>query len=369
MASVRSRLRGRVQRGETIVAPGAYDPLSARVVQALGFSTVYTGGYMTGAHTSITEPLLTLTEQVEVAQKVARAVDLPVLADAGAGYGDPLHVMRCVREFEAAGIAGIHIEDQVYPKRASYHKGLEHIVPLEEFVERMTYALQARRDPDFLIIGRTDAFSAVEGSRDELVRRGLALKDLGVDAVMPRGVRAREDLTFFRKEVPGVPLLVIAGGIKSSSTPPHRRSWLRMPCWKPTSTSKTRGCSTSMRGVSLNCGGASRSSSVCRSITKWKQPRPRKGARLRRSITDDESVVVPCMVIFAVGTRARARSLCAADKSIAVLPGQPCHRAGGGRPVRPGGALFQAPAPAASLPRGRGWSAERDAHAWRVTAI
>jgi 2-methylisocitrate lyase-like PEP mutase family enzyme len=211
MASVRSRLRARLERGETIVAPRAYDPLSARVVQALDFGAVYTGGYMTGAHTSITEPLLTLTEQVEVAQKVAHAVDLPVLADAGAGYGDPLHVMRCVREFEAAGIAGIHIEDQVYPKRASYHKGLEHIVPLEEFVERMTYALQARRDPDFLIIGRTDAFSAVEGSRDELVRRGVTLKNLGVDAVMPRGVRAREDLAFFRNEVPGVPLLVIAG--------------------------------------------------------------------------------------------------------------------------------------------------------------
>jgi methylisocitrate lyase len=211
MASVSNRLRAKLQRGETIVAPGAYDPLSARVVQALGFAAVYTGGYMTGAHTSITEPLLTLTEQVEVAQKVARAVDLPVIADAGAGYGDPLHVMRCVREFEAAGIAGIHIEDQVYPKRASYHKGLEHIVPLQEFVERMRYALQARRDPDFLIVGRTDAFSAVEGSREELVRRGMTLKDLGVDAVMPRGVRAREDLAFFRKEVPGVPLLVIAG--------------------------------------------------------------------------------------------------------------------------------------------------------------
>jgi 2-methylisocitrate lyase-like PEP mutase family enzyme len=211
MASVRSRLRAKLQRGETIVAPGAYDPLSARVVQALGFAAVYTGGYMTGAHTSITEPLLTLTEQVEVAQKVAHVVDLPVIADAGAGYGDPLHVMRCVREFEAAGIAGIHIEDQVYPKRASYHKGLEHIVPLPEFVERMRYALQARRDADFLIIGRTDAFSAVEGSREELIRRAMALKDLGVDAVMPRGVRAREDLAFFRKEVPGVPLLVIAG--------------------------------------------------------------------------------------------------------------------------------------------------------------
>jgi 2-methylisocitrate lyase-like PEP mutase family enzyme len=211
MVSVRSSLRARLQRGETIAAPGAYDPLSARVVQALGFAAVYTGGYMTGAHTSITEPLLTLTEQVEVAQKVARAVDLPVITDAGAGYGDPLHVMRCVREFEAAGIASIHIEDQVYPKRASYHKGLEHIVPLEEFVERMKYALKARRDPDFLIIGRTDAFSAVEGSREELVRRGLILKELGVDAIMPRGVRTREDLAFFRKEVPGVPLVVIAG--------------------------------------------------------------------------------------------------------------------------------------------------------------
>ena len=211
MPSVRSNLRDQLQRGETIVAPGAYDPLSARVVQVLGFAAVYTGGYMTGAHTSITEPLLTLTEQVEVAQKVARAVDLPVLTDAGAGYGDPLHVMRCVREFEAAGIAGIHIEDQVYPKRASYHKGLEHIVPMPEFVERMTYALKARRDPDFLIIGRTDAFSAVEGSRAELVQRGLTLKELGVDAVMPRGVREREDLAFFRKEIPGIPLMVIAG--------------------------------------------------------------------------------------------------------------------------------------------------------------
>ena len=211
MPAPRQNLRDRLQRGDTIVAPGAYDPISARVVQSLGFPAVYTGGYITGAHTTITEPLLTLTDQVEVARKVAHVVDLPVLADAGAGYGDPLHVMRCVREFERAGIAGIHIEDQVYPKRASYHKGLEHIVPMAEFTERLTYALRAREDQNFLIIGRTDAFSAVEGSRDELVRRGLALCDLGVDVVMPRGVRQREDLAFFRKEVPDVPLLVIAG--------------------------------------------------------------------------------------------------------------------------------------------------------------
>lgn len=211
MPASRSILRDLLRRGETIVAPGAYDPISARVVQALGFPAVYTGGYVTGAHTAITEPLLTLTDQVEVSRTVAHAVELPVLTDAGAGYGDPLHVMRCVRAFEAAGLAGIHIEDQVYPKRASYHKGLEHIVRLEELLERLRYALQARRDPDFLIIGRTDAFSAVEGSRDELVRRGLTLRDLGVDAVLPRGVRQRDDLAFFRQAVPDVPLMVIAG--------------------------------------------------------------------------------------------------------------------------------------------------------------
>jgi len=211
MPSARQQLRAMLQRGETIAAPGAYDPLSARVVQSLGFRAIYTGGYMTGAHTTITEPLLTLTEQVDVAKKVVHTTDLPVITDAGAGYGDPLHVMRCVREFEAAGLAAIHIEDQVYPKRASYHKGLEHIVPMDEFVERMTYALQARRDPDFLIIGRTDAFSAVEGSREELVRRGNMLKELGVDAVMPRGVRTRDDLAFFRQQVPDIPLVVITG--------------------------------------------------------------------------------------------------------------------------------------------------------------
>src|SRR5712691_5970661 len=211
MLSARQQLRAMLQRGETIAAPGAYDPLSARVVPSPGFRAMYTGGYMTGALTAITEPLLTLTEQVDVAKKVVHTTDLPVITDAGTGYGDPLHVMRCVREFEAAGLAAIHIEDQVYPKRASYHKGLEHIVPIDEFVERMTYALQARRDPDFIIIGRTDAFCSVEGSREELVRRGHMLKELGVDAVMPRGVRTRDDLAFFRTEVPDVPLMVIAG--------------------------------------------------------------------------------------------------------------------------------------------------------------
>ncbi len=209
--SLRSDFKAKVVAGETIVAPGAYDPMSARVVKSLGFDTIYCGGYMTGAHLAVTEPLMTLTEQVEVAAKVVRSAGLPVICDADAGYGDPVHAMHTVRTFENAGLAAIHIEDQVFPKRASYHAGLEHVIPLDEFLEKMRYALQARTDPDFLIIGRTDAFSAVEGDMAEAIRRGNALKDLGVDVLMPRGVRQREDLDTYRKGVADIPLLVIAG--------------------------------------------------------------------------------------------------------------------------------------------------------------
>ena len=212
MPSPRSELRARLNRGEPIVAPGAYDPVGARVVQALGFPAVYTGGYASGAHLAVSEPLMTMSEQLQVAARVAGAVEIPVIADAGAGYGDPLHTMRTVRSYEDASLAGMHIEDQVYPKRASYHRGLEHVIPMDAFIEKMRYALRARRDEDFLIIGRTDAFSAAEGSMDEAIRRGLALKELGVDVVMPRGVRSRQDLARFRESVPEIPLLVIAGG-------------------------------------------------------------------------------------------------------------------------------------------------------------
>jgi methylisocitrate lyase len=177
----------------------------------LGFNAVYCGGYISGAHLAVTEPLMTMTEQLSVAERVVRSVPLPVIVDADAGYGEPVHAMHTVRSFEKAGVAGIHIEDQFFPKRASYHAGLEHVIPMDEFLQKISYALRARSDPDFLIVGRTDAFTAVEGDMDEAIRRGNALRDLGVDVVMPRGVREREDLDTFRKGVPDVPLLVIAG--------------------------------------------------------------------------------------------------------------------------------------------------------------
>ena len=160
------------------VAPSCNDGIQARLVEWLGFPLIHISG--SGQHRSLgfaDAGLLTLTEMINKAREIVDAVNIPVVSDAETGYGNAVNVARAVKEFDRSGVAGIHIEDQVYPKRASYHKGLEHIVPMQEFVERMTYALQARRDPDFLIIGRTDAFSAVEGSREELVRRGLILKE------------------------------------------------------------------------------------------------------------------------------------------------------------------------------------------------
>ena len=215
MTSARSDLRKMLERGETIVAPGAFDPLTARLVEWLGFPAVYLGGEMTGCHLTTSEPLLTMTEQVAIASRLVQAVKFPVLVDGHAGFGDAVHTMRTVREFENAGIAGIHIEDQVFPKRVSYHSGLSHIVPLEEFLGKMRFALKAREDRDFIIIGRTDAFIAEEGSREEAVRRGKALVEVGVDVLFICGLHKeeaqRENLTFFRNAIPDIPMLVVGG--------------------------------------------------------------------------------------------------------------------------------------------------------------
>lgn len=202
------KLRDLIATGETILVPGAHDPLLGRILQRMGFKFIAVAGWMTGAHLVTPEPVMTLTEQVEVARKVAKAVDIPVLSDAGTGYGDPIHVMRAVSEFEGAGIAAIHIEDQVFPKRASYHRGLEHVIDLDEFLRRMEYALKARRDRDFVIFARTDAGNAVGGSWKEAAKRARALKALGVDGLLPM-TRTKESIERFRNEFPDNDLLLL----------------------------------------------------------------------------------------------------------------------------------------------------------------
>ena len=130
-------LRRLLQEDGFIYMPVAYHALGSRLAQDTGFKAVYNGGFATGGTRCTSEPLLTMDEQVRVAGEVANAVAIPAVADGGAGFGEPLHTMRTVREFIRAGVAGIHIEDQLYPKRAHYHKYVAHAVPRVEFVAKI----------------------------------------------------------------------------------------------------------------------------------------------------------------------------------------------------------------------------------------
>ena len=165
--SGRSSLRETLGRGGQIVAPGVYDPLTARAVAALGFNGIDLGGFASAASLGTIEPLMTMTEQVDLARRVVAAVgDVPVIADAHTGYGDAIHISRAVREFEASGVAAIHIEDQVFPKQASYHEGRKHVVSVDEMRRRVDAVIAARKNDDMMVIARTDARAAAGGSLD-----------------------------------------------------------------------------------------------------------------------------------------------------------------------------------------------------------
>ena len=181
MSSKTHRLRALLASGEFLYMPSATTPIEGRLAETMGAKLVYTGGYATGASLAISEPLLTMNEQVRVAGEVARAVDIPLIADAGAGFGEPLHTMRTVREFAAAGVAGIHIEDQLVPKRAHYHKYVAHAVPLPEFVDKIRWACRQRdqTDRDFVIIARSD--TCRELGLDEAIGRVNAAGEVGAD--------------------------------------------------------------------------------------------------------------------------------------------------------------------------------------------
>jgi 2-methylisocitrate lyase-like PEP mutase family enzyme len=176
-----TKLRHLLKTQEFLYWPSLYYPLAGRVAEQIGINSAYVGGYVTGGSKAVSEPLLTMDEQVAVAGELAHAVDIPIVADAGAGFGEPLHCMRTVREFIKAGVAGIHIEDQLFPKRAHYHKYVAHAVPAEDFVTKIRYACRERdtSDPDFVIIARTDT-CRFEGL-DEAISRINACADVGAD--------------------------------------------------------------------------------------------------------------------------------------------------------------------------------------------
>ena len=181
--SPRQRLRKRLTEGPMIVAPGIYDAYGARFVEPAGFEAVYMTGNGVSA-SLLGRPdvgLIDLTLLSQQAHRAAACIDIPLICDADTGYGNAVNVKRTVEEFEAAGVAAIHLEDQVAPKRCGHLPGSRPVVTLEEQVGKIEAAVAARRDPDFIIIARTDAASG--HGLDEAIRRGKAYRKAGADVV------------------------------------------------------------------------------------------------------------------------------------------------------------------------------------------
>lgn len=213
MQSQAARLRELLRAPGMVVAPGAYDGLTAMLVAQAGFPAVY----MTGAGTSVAHGypdfgLLTETEMVANAARMARAVDIPLIADADTGYGNELNVIRTVQDYERAGVAGIHIEDQVSPKRCG-HLDDKELVPTEDWLAKIRAAVHARRDPDFLVIARTDS-RAVIGFEEAITRANGAVA-AGADMVFVEAPRTMEEIAAIPRRVNGPCLLNVVWGGKT----------------------------------------------------------------------------------------------------------------------------------------------------------
>ena len=211
MTSKCTSLRRLISAGDLLVAPGVYDGISARLAEQAGFQAIY----MTGAGTSAVHGfpdygLLTATEMADHVRRIVDCTGIPLIADADTGYGNELNVTRALRDYERAGVAGLHIEDQVAPKRCGHLDGKE-LVPVEEFLIKIRAAVAARRDPDLVIIARTDA-RAVTGFDDAIARANAAL-DAGADMAFVEAIPTREELARVPDLVRGPCLLnVVPGG-------------------------------------------------------------------------------------------------------------------------------------------------------------
>ena len=202
MATLRELLAG----PQPVLAPGAYDALSARLVERAGFPAVYMTGF--GASASLLgRPdvgLLSFDEMAGHARRLAQAVSVPLIADADDGYGNPLNVMRTVREYAAAGVAALHIEDQVAPKRCGHMEGKE-VIDAAEMVEKVRAAVEARGDGELLIIARTDA-RAVEGL-DAALERARRYREAGADALFVEAPETEQEIEAVASAFPDVPLV------------------------------------------------------------------------------------------------------------------------------------------------------------------
>ncbi|MEU2204712.1 methylisocitrate lyase [Microbacterium oleivorans] len=200
----RRLFRERLASGELLRFPGAFNPLSARLIERKGFEGVYISGAVLSADLGLPDiGLTTLTEVAARGQQIARTTELPAIIDADTGFGEPMNVARTIQTLEDAGIAGAHIEDQVNPKRCGHLDGKE-VVDEGTALGRIRAAVDARRDPNFLVMARTD-IRAVEGL-DAATDRARKLVDAGADAIFPEAMRTLEEFAAVRAAV-DVPIL------------------------------------------------------------------------------------------------------------------------------------------------------------------
>jgi 2-methylisocitrate lyase-like PEP mutase family enzyme len=203
-----------------VLAPGAADALTARLVESARFAAVYMTGF--GATACLTGcpdvGILTQTEMTTHARNMVRAVKVPVIADADTGYGGPANIERTVREYLQSGVAAIHIEDQAIPKRCGHMAGVK-LVSAREMTGRLKGAIEARGDADMLIIGRTDALAAM--GRDEAIRRALCYREAGVDLVFVDAMKTIADAEAVAREVPEPLMISIVEGHETTRLLPQ----------------------------------------------------------------------------------------------------------------------------------------------------
>ncbi|MEU8901644.1 methylisocitrate lyase [Nocardia sp. NPDC048505] len=203
-ADKRAAFKAGLASGQIQRFPGAFNPLVAKLIQEIGFEGVYVSGAVLSADLGLPDiGLTTLTEVSGRGQQIARVTELPVLIDADTGFGEPMSAARTVTVMEDAGIAGLHLEDQVNPKRCGHLDG-KAVVPAEEMVRRLRAAVAARRDPNFVICARTDA-AGIEGI-DAAIDRAKAYADAGADLIFTEALHTPADFEKFRAAV-SIPLL------------------------------------------------------------------------------------------------------------------------------------------------------------------
>lgn len=206
-------LREILNREKPLLVPGAYDSFSAKILSQAGFQVIYmTGSGVTASITGLPDVgLLTMTEMITQARNIVNAVDLPLICDADHGYGNPLNVIRTVKEYERAGVAGIHIEDQAAPKKCGHFEGKQ-LIPAGEMAQKIEAAVFARSDPDFLLIARTDARSVL--GLDEALRRARIYARAGADMIFVESPQSAEEVRAISRELSEIPLLInmVEGG-------------------------------------------------------------------------------------------------------------------------------------------------------------